>query len=90
MAAHLNIGNHSRSLTNFSKCIGMMYEPLQPTLKMRSRSQSIRLASIACRVGQHKIVRKVAGVLRKRNEVVDIRIRQSVTTVEAFRSVKFT
>jgi len=36
LATHMNIGNHSSSLTNFSKCIGMEHESLQPSLKMWS------------------------------------------------------
>ena len=54
----------------------------QPTLQMSLGPQQGQLAAIACRVGQHEVVRQIARILRERNEVVNVRHCEAEPAVE--------
>lgn len=59
-------------MSDFRQVVGVGSHKPQPVFKMLPRRQGVRLATVAGRVGQYKVVNQVAWVERVRNEVVDI------------------
>ena len=72
---------------NLGHCVSAPHQALQPALEVGPTGEHVRLAAVAARMGKYKIVCQVSGVLRKRHEVVYIKGRHAVATVEAIYSV---
>lgn len=83
LAAHLRINNQAGDLTDFGYVVTTQLQSFQPALKVRPRRQGGRLASVAGRVSEHEVVRKVTRVLGEGDEVVNVAGSQIATTVEA-------